>query len=145
MRILLIIFLAGLFNSCTCDELKQLPCLSSGYAPPHYLGCNQPDLEGDDLRKCATIALLTDLYSNVKYPPEAREKNIQGSVVTAIVVDSDGNVLNIFNKSGIGYGCDEECLRVVRLISEETGWYPGTMDCIPQRDTFILPVKFKLQ
>jgi len=144
MRIGLIFMVFVLFLSCTCDEVGEPhPCDSLMY----YKKCNQ-NIDHDDkdqLARCRTKALLEDIYRNVKYPAEARELDIQGTVVTRFFVEKNGSVNEIHTVQGIGHGCDEECIRVIRLISDETGWNPTYVDCNPIVDTFILPIKFKLQ
>jgi len=49
-----------------------------------------------------------------RYPSKARKNKIQGSVWVSYVVDINGDVKDISVLSGIGYGCDEEALRIVK-------------------------------
>lgn len=53
---------------------------------------------------------------NLKYPPEALEKGIQGVVHVWYVVNDKGRVLSVEVEKGLGYGCDEEAVRLVRLM-----------------------------
>lgn len=50
------------------------------------------------------------------YPPLALEKGIQGTVYLSYVVDDMGEVIEAKVLRGLGYGCDEEALRIIRLL-----------------------------
>jgi protein TonB len=56
------------------------------------------------------------LNENLKYPKEALEKGIQGDVFVGFSVNQFGEVLNPQVIKGIGYGCDEEAIRVIKLL-----------------------------
>ncbi|SOE20394.1 TonB family C-terminal domain-containing protein [Spirosomataceae bacterium TFI 002] len=62
----------------------------------------------------------TELYkfigSNFKYPLEAKRTNFSGRVFLKFVVEKDGTVSNIENIQSIGFGIDEEAIRVIKLI-----------------------------
>ena len=53
---------------------------------------------------------------NKKYPIEALENNIEGTVRIKYDIDYKGKVVNTHVQLGIGHGCDEEAERVVRLL-----------------------------
>jgi TonB family protein len=55
-----------------------------------------------------------DILAKLRYPEKARSSNISGSVTVEFTVDKDGNTKNIFVVEGLGYGCDEEAIRVVK-------------------------------
>lgn len=86
--------------------------------------------------------LFTFLAQNLKYPPEAKEIGVSGRVFINFIVEPDGSISNATVKRGIGSGCDEEALRVVRLMPK---WSPGKQRGVPVRVQFTLPVKFTLQ
>ena len=67
-------------------------------------------------------AYIEYLKENLKYPEEARENNIDGTVVITVVVQEDGSLVNFEVKRGLGFGCDEEA---IRLIKEGPVWIPG--------------------
>lgn len=61
--------------------------------------------------------LLKKFFSdNLVYPTEALEKNIEGDVIIEYRVNNLGDVIEAHVVHGIGYGCDEEALRLVRLL-----------------------------
>ncbi|MHA6247425.1 energy transducer TonB [Pontibacter sp. CAU 1760] len=43
------------------------------------------------------------------------ENNITGKVLVQYTIDANGNVKDAVVVEGIGYGCDEEALRVIKL------------------------------
>jgi TonB family protein len=56
------------------------------------------------------------ISKNVRYPREAMEAGIVGSVIVAYEINDDGVVQNPHVIKGLGYGCDEEAVRVVSLL-----------------------------
>lgn len=87
-------------------------------------------------------ALMQYLGNNIKYPQLARESNIQGTVFVTFVVEPDGSISNVKTLRGIGGGCDEEALRVVKSMPR---WTPGKQRGKPVRVQFNLPIRFVLQ
>ena len=57
--------------------------------------------------------------NNLTYPAEALEKIIEGSVIIEYEISDEGVVLNPRVFKGIGFGCDEEAIRVVSLLRFE--------------------------
>ena len=86
--------------------------------------------------------LMQYLASHIKYPPYAKEAGIQGRVFINFVVEKDGSITAVKVLRGIGGGCDEEAVRVVKSMPK---WKPGMQRGKPVRVSFNLPVKFTLQ
>ena len=87
-------------------------------------------------------ALYKWLGENLKYPEEAKELGIQGRVFVSFVVEPDGSTSNVVVKRGIGGGCDEEAIRIVKAMPK---WGAGKQRGQPVRVQFNLPIKFTLQ
>jgi len=87
-------------------------------------------------------ALYTFLADNIKYPQMAKESGIQGRVFVTFVVEKDGHVTDVRVLRGIGGGCDEEAIRVVKSMPK---WTPGKQRGKSVRVQYNLPVKFTLQ
>ncbi len=87
-------------------------------------------------------ALMKFLGKNIKYPSQATRANIQGRVILQFTVMPDGSIADIQTVKGIGFGCDEEAERVVRLMPK---WKPGKQAGKAVRVRFTLPVYFSLQ
>jgi protein TonB len=69
------------------------------------------------------------------------KKRIEGKVFTKFVIEKDGTVTNVAVTKGIGYGCDDETVRVVKLLPK---WNPGKKDGKIVRTRFTLPIVFQL-
>ena len=87
-------------------------------------------------------ALMDYVAKNVVYPKEAQEKGISGRVFVGFIVEKDGSVSEVKVLRGIGGGCDEESIRVVKAMPK---WKPGKQDGKPVRVSYQLPIFFKLQ
>lgn len=87
-------------------------------------------------------SLFQYLQKNIEYPEIAKESGIQGRVFVTFVVEKDGSVTDVRVLRGIGGGCDEEAVRVVKSMPK---WNPGKQRGKPVRVQFNLPVKFTLQ
>jgi protein TonB len=87
-------------------------------------------------------ALYKFMRENVKYPEEAKLKNIQGRVFVSFIVETDGSVSNVQVLRGIGGGCDEEGVRVVSSMPK---WTPGKQRGKAVRVQYNLPIKFALE
>ncbi len=107
---------------------------------PAFPGCENT---GDKTayQACSTEKLLEFIYENVEYPKIAKDNGIEGTVVIRFVVDRNGNVVEPEIVREIGGGCEEEALRVVKIMPV---WHPGTQRGVPVNVYFNLPVKFKL-
>jgi len=133
--------------SCDCEEETMLkiecPCLDKYEQPPYYKSCEEM---GEDAKRweCMVSMLLEKIYAQLEYPEEAKEECIEGTVVVAIFVDEKGDVLKteIQNDPLLGYGLEEEALKVVNLLNEN--WCPGLINCGPVESEFVLPIKYKL-
>ncbi len=86
--------------------------------------------------------LFEYLRKNIKYPPVARENGITGRVYVTFVVDKDGKIKDAKILRGIGGGCDEEALRVVRAMPE---WKAGRQNGRSVQVQYNLPVNFTLK
>ena len=66
-----------------------------------------------------SIALKEFIAAHLQYPEEANKNNIQGVVYISYEVDDYGTVLSASVLKGLGYGCDEEGLRIVKMLKYE--------------------------
>lgn len=95
-----------------------------------------PGFPGGDVKR---IQFLQD---NIRYPQMARESGIQGTVYVTFVVERSGAVTDVRILRGIGGGCDEEAIRVIKAMPK---WNPGKQRGKPVRVQFNMPIKFTLQ
>ncbi len=86
-------------------------------------------------------ARIRFLQENIRYPQLARESSIQGTVYVTFVVELNGAINDVRVLRGIGGGCDEEAVRVIKAMPK---WIPGKQRGKPVRVQFNMPVKFIL-
>jgi protein TonB len=79
------------------------------------------------------------LGANLKYPRAARRANVAGTVFVGFVVDREGRIRDAVILKGIGRGCDEEVLRVVKAMPQ---WKAGMHDWQTVAVRYALPVQF---
>jgi TonB family protein len=78
---------------------------------------------------------------NLKYPKEAIENKIQGTVYIQFDVDKEGNVRNAMVVRGVSPLLDAEALRVTNLSPK---WTPAEQDGEKVNVRFTFPIVFKL-
>lgn len=61
-------------------------------------------------------AIKEVIRKNLRYPKEAAEAGIEGIVKVDFDYDASGKVIKTTVRKGLGYGCDEEAQRVVKLL-----------------------------
>lgn len=81
------------------------------------------------------------LGDNIKYPPMAAENNIQGKVLVSFTVEKDGSLTDLKVERKLGYGTDEEAMRVLKLSKR---WNPGMQNGKPVRVKYNIPISFNL-
>jgi periplasmic protein TonB len=97
---------------------------------------SQPEFEG------GLNALRKFVAEHVKYPIPAVEANRQGTLYVKFVVDEKGKICNLTLLNNLGYGLDEEALRVVGLLPNFKK--PAFIKNEPVKVYYQLPIKFKL-
>lgn len=85
-------------------------------------------------------ALMLDPI-HINFPKAASEYRISGTVYISFIVAKNGKAINHNVKEGIGFGCDEEALRVVKLIPDS--WIPGILNEQAVDVLFVQPIVFK--
>jgi periplasmic protein TonB len=86
-------------------------------------------------------ALLKYLSENIKYPALARENGIEGKVILSFIISKIGSIEDIKVLRGIGAGCDEEAIKVIKKMPI---WLPGKIKGKPVKVKFTLPIWYHL-
>ncbi len=81
------------------------------------------------------------VQKKLKYPAQARRMGIEGKVYVQFVVDKDGRLTEVQAVKGIGAGCDEEAVRVIKQAPK---WKPGKQRGRSVKVRMILPITFRL-
>ena len=96
---------------------------------------DQPEFPG------GIAAFYKFVGDNMKYPSQARRMGIEGRVFVQFVVDKEGNVTEVQSVKGIGAGCDEEAVRVLKTSPK---FKPGKQRGRAVKVRMVLPIIFKL-
>ncbi|WP_106136528.1 energy transducer TonB [Spirosoma oryzae] len=132
------LFLYGLFisfTSCSAPSLQPEP------APTQQveLAPNPNDMfvtvERQPEFPAGYNALKAYIKRRQRYPAEAARTGISGRVFVSFVITETGQIQDVQVLKGLGYGCDEEAIRLVR---EMPRWKPGT------QSNRIVQVKYNL-
>lgn len=94
-----------------------------------------PQFKGD------STALTKFISDNVVYPEEAKKNKVSGRVYISFTVEKDGSVTEGKVLRGIGFGCDEAALNVIKKMPK---WIPGKQNGRLVRVTYTMPVFFDI-
>ncbi|MEZ0608486.1 energy transducer TonB [Fibrella sp. WM1] len=87
-------------------------------------------------------AMYAWLGKNIKYPAAAQRANISGKVFVSFTVNTDGSITDAQVLKGLGFGTDEEAIRVVKSMPK---WKPGKQSGRAVRVKYNLPISFQLE
>ena len=87
------------------------------------------------------IGGLSGLQKQIVYPQMAILAQIEGRVIVQFVIDKTGSVGTVEVVRGIGGGCDEEAVRVIRTAKFKPGLQRGK----PVSVKYSIPVVFNLK
>lgn len=87
------------------------------------------------------VEMMKWLTRNLRYPPAAKRKRVQGRVVATFIVEKDGRVAELKIARSIDPLLDREALRVLGRMPK---WRPGIKNNEPCRTMVCVPIVFKL-
>jgi len=79
------------------------------------------------------------LESKRQYPQQALDNDVKGRVIVGFDVGMKGELSNFVVIRSLGYGCDDE---VIRLVKEGPDWKPTTEDNKPVESTVHVKMRF---
>ncbi|GGN10447.1 hypothetical protein GCM10010967_52890 [Dyadobacter beijingensis] len=130
------LFVAGCENQVSKEngsEKSEAP--STGGGPVFTIVEQQPEYPGGN------EAMYHFLARNIKYPSSASRADVSGKVFVNFVVTTDGDIQDVKVLKGIGFGCDEEA---VRVISDFPKWTPGRQNGKAVNVKYTVPIMFQL-
>lgn len=80
------------------------------------------------------------LSTNLKYPAAARRAHVEGKVFIEFTIDENGVVKDPHVVKGIGFGCDEEAMRIMGIMPN---WTPAKQNGKPVAISYQLPIGFE--
>lgn len=81
------------------------------------------------------------LQKNLRYPEMAQEASIQGKVYISFVIEKDGTLSDVKLVRGIGYGCDDEAMRVIKKSPK---WQAGKQNNTNVRVRYNMPINYTI-
>lgn len=87
-------------------------------------------------------AMFQFLGKNIRYPTAAANAGVQGKVFVSFIITETGTVQNVTVAQGIGFGCDEEAVRVIKNFP---AWTPGEQNGHKVNVKLTLPINFMLE
>ena len=109
--------------------------MTSGFIAPHV---DSAAVFATGMKGIAAI-----ISNNMRYPDKAVSQKVSGKVWVSLVVNEKGKVIPELVKTvkGIGSGCDEEAVRLVKLMNN---WHPAYKWGKPVRFQTTVPITFVL-
>lgn len=124
-------------TSDSSDKVVPPPPIASGDETTY----NYVSMEKPPLYPGGMPAFYKFISKNLTYPTAAIKNNVQGSVLLSFTIEKDGSLTATKVERKLGYGTDEEALRVLNLSEK---WSPGMVEGKPVRVKYTIPVKFTL-
>ncbi len=87
------------------------------------------------------MSLNTFLVKQTKDPSEAYKQGITGTSSIGFIVETHGRISNITIVQGLGGGCNEEAIRLIKMLN----WMPAIKDDIAVRTSLQLHLTFSLE
>jgi TonB family protein len=87
-------------------------------------------------------ALAQEIIPNIQYPEEAYKNGISGRVFVTFIINKDGETGSFSIQKPLGYGLDNEAIRVLKLLSKN--WIPGIYNGQPVDIEYTYPVTFRI-
>lgn len=81
------------------------------------------------------------IQRNLRYPGMAQDQGVQGKVYLSFVVEKDGTITDVKVVKGIGYGCDDEAMRVIK---KSPRWKAGMQNNLPVRVRYNMPISYTI-
>lgn len=104
---------------------------------PYQLVDVKPMFQGEDPNKFTTW-----VSSQLIYPKESKDNDVQGCVTLQFTVYTDGSIGEIKVLRSVDPLLDKEAIRVVSMSPR---WTPGKMNGQPVKVTYTFPVVFRLE
>ncbi len=95
----------------------------------------KPKFQGGDL-----VNFTKWVFTQVKYPEQAKKENLSGRVTLQFTVCKDGSIKDVKVLRGVHPALDSEA---VRVISSSPKWEPGMVKGEPVDVSFVFPIIFK--
>jgi TonB family protein len=118
---------------------------ASDWLPPPPMDLPLPPQNPNEpIEKAAYLGgqeeLLRFIYDNKIYPERAKKEKISGNVYVIFTIKTDGTLEDLEVTKSLGYGCDEEALRLVKALPQK--WKPAMRQGVAIETSFTLSIEF---
>ncbi|GAB2519344.1 M56 family metallopeptidase [Spirosoma aerophilum] len=145
LRYVLVLPLAALLTMCTQQEQDQTALTTASIParkPVKVDGEIFTVVEQTPEFPGGIPGLITYMDKNLKYPEAAQKANVHGRVFVSFIVTKTGEVTDVQILKGIGYGTDEEAVRVVKNMPN---WKPARQNGEVVNVKYNLPINFQFE
>jgi len=118
------------------DKFRKYKVINNTQKADTIISRNPIYLGGDD-------TFTSDIVMNLRYPIEALQNGVSGKVQVSFVVYKSGETGNYVVKHPLGFGLDQEAIRVLKL--QTFNWLPGIQNGQSADIEVVCPITFKLQ
>ena len=140
MRQLLLLPLLYVFS--LSPLFPQTDALVHAEQMPYFSGCEEHEDGSLEKRHCSDRLLVNFIAEHLKYPEEARNAGIEGTVLVSFIIDEYGEVQNLGLLRDIGGGCGDAALDVIHLLPL---WQPAVNEGNTVKVKLNLPIQFSLK
>ncbi|WP_188931232.1 energy transducer TonB [Dyadobacter endophyticus] len=120
------------------DLLYRHPPEVENFSEEKVFACpieQQPEYPG------GTHAMYKFIEANLRMPRKAKNARISGRVFVSFLIKETGEISDITVLKGLGFGCDEEAVRIVGLMPK---WKPARQSNKIVRVKYNLPILFNI-
>jgi protein TonB len=112
---------------------------------PRFPGCEDQNLKKRELQDCASDKMLNYISTNLVYPTQAKNDNIEGMAVVQFNIEKNGTLQNIKIVRNPGSGTGEAAAEVIHKMNHDgILWIPGKQRGRTVVVQYTLPVRFAL-
>ena len=98
-----------------------------------------------DLYQCSNQELFSYIFSNLKYPSEAKDQDLEGKGFVQFTVNTEGHISDVEIVKDIGAGCGDAVLEVLNNMNQDGfTWVPGKKGDKDVNVQMTLPVTFQM-
>jgi protein TonB len=112
---------------------------------PRFPGCEEMKGDINEIKKCSAEKLFHYIFTNLKYPEEAKKNGVQGTVIARFIIQKDGTIgdVNILRDPGMSLG--DEAKKVLKSMNTvPLKWIPGRQRGKAVNVFYTVPIKFEL-
>lgn len=110
-----------------------------------FPGCDVVSMTRVEKEMCTQKELMNYIYSNLRYPEEARKKKVSGQVVIEFVIAYDGTIRNVELLRGFDRACDNAVIKVIEDMNDlDDLWTPAVLDNEYVSTYYTRPISFEV-